>query len=104
VVNAYTGAGAVEIWLDDLEIQGYVNLDEENGPQISRRPSDPGDPRERADLPAAAAVVQGSLLLVRGRPLMIRAIQHQGEPLEWLKSLGFNAVKLSASPSAADLK
>jgi hypothetical protein len=81
VINAYTGAGAVEIWLDDLEIQGYVNLDEENGPQIARRPADPNDPSGSDPSAAPSAVVQGSLLLARGRPLMLRAIQHQGEPL-----------------------
>jgi hypothetical protein len=48
--------------------------------------------------------MQGSLLLVDGRPLMPRIIEHQGEPLEWLKSLGFNGVKLSKSPSADELK
>jgi hypothetical protein len=104
VINAYTGPGATEIWLDDLEIQGYVNLDEENGPQIARRPSPADQPTDPRDMPPAAASVQGSLLLVRGRPQMVRAVQHQGEPLEWLQSLGFNTIKLSASPSAAELK
>lgn len=115
VVNAYTAPGATELWLDDLEIQGYVNLDETTGPQISRRPAGAderagvgreasyGASRPGAQGPPSAAAVQGSLLIVRGRPLMVRAIQHQGEPLEWLKSLGFNALKVSASPSAAEL-
>ena len=115
VINAYTAQGTTELWLDDLEIQGYVNLDEQSGPQISRRPSEPdaaggigreasyGAGRSNGDADAPLPVVQGSLLLARGRPLMIRAIQHQGEPLEWLKSLGFNTIKLSASPSAAEL-
>ena len=35
---------------------------------------------------------------------MPRAIQHRGEPFEWLRSLGFNTIKLSASPSPAELK
>jgi hypothetical protein len=113
VINAYTAQGTTELWLDDLEIEGYVNLDEQSDAQISRRPSDlegaagigrevsSGTSRSSAEPPLP--VVQGSLVLARGRPLMIRAIQHQGEPLEWLKSLGFNTIKLSASPSAAEL-
>lgn len=104
VINAYTGQGTTDIWLDDLEIQGYVNLDEADGPQIARRPSPADGMHDPRQQPPAAAVVQGSLVLVRGRPLMVRAIQHRGEPLEWLKSLGFNTIKLSASPSAAELK
>jgi hypothetical protein len=35
---------------------------------------------------------------------MVRAVQHRGEPMEWLKSLGFNTIKLSGSPSAAELR
>lgn len=100
VVNAYSAPGNVELWLDDLEIQGYVNVDASVGPQSSARPTasqnvGPPDP--------SPVTVQGSLLLVRGRPVMPRIIQHNGEPLAWLQSLGFNGVKLSASPSAEQL-
>ena len=67
VINTYTGAGTVEIWLDDLEIQGYVNLDEENGPQIARRPADPNDPRG-SDPSAAPAGCRARLAAVGARP------------------------------------
>ena len=98
VINAYSAPGNVELWIDDLEIQGYVNLDRS-----------PHAPREENispnEAPAVGCVSQlrGSLLLVRGRPLAPRIIQHQGEPFAWLKALGFNAVKLNASPSADQL-
>lgn len=39
VLNAYSAPGAIELWLDDLEIEGYVNLDNATGPQIARRPA-----------------------------------------------------------------
>src|SRR5207249_9086596 len=55
-------------------------------------------------LASSAATVNGSLLMVRGRPFMPRIVQYQGEPFEWLRSLGFNTIKLSSSPSGAELK
>lgn len=102
VLNAYAGEGIVNLWIDDLAIDGYVNLDETSGPQIARRPSQDFDaPRDAAP---SAASVQGSLIFVRGRPFMPRVVQHRGEPLEWLQALGFNTVRLSASPSPEELK
>jgi hypothetical protein len=103
VLNAYSAPGAIEVWIDDLEIDGYIDLGDTSGPQVARRTaSGPGAAPEAEA--AAAANVQGSLLMIRSRPQMPRAIQHRGEPLEWLRSLGFNTVKLSASPSPAELK
>ena len=34
----------------------------------------------------------------------MRAIQHNGEPLQWLQSLGFNTVELRLPPSDAELR
>jgi hypothetical protein len=109
VINAYSAPGVIDVWIDDLEIDGYVNLEAGNGPQIARRTADagvgPASPTNNGtDTSAARSTVSGSLLMVDGRPFMPRAVQHRGEPLEWLKSLGFNTIKLSSSPSPADLK
>ena len=41
----------------------------------------------------------GSILLVDGRPMFPRVIQHRGEPLRLLKQLGFNAVWLPRPPA-----
>ena len=98
VINAYSAPGNVELWIDDLEIQGYVNLDGD-----VQAPA-PGSAGQAADRNVPSAQVQGSLLLIGGRPFAPRVIQHQGEPLEWLKALGFNTVKLSASPSVDQLQ
>src|SRR5204862_252361 len=101
VLNGYSAPGAIDLWIDDLEIDGYVNLDSTTGPQVTRR-SAAADLGTSSDQPSeASATVNGSLLMVRGRPLMSRAVQHRGEPFEWLRSLGFNTIKLSASSSAA---
>ena len=107
VVNAYASPGVIDLWLDDLEIPGYVNLADEK--QTALRATTPDRPAANATSKAASdprrgVALQGSLLMVNSRPMMPRAIEHNGEPLEWLQSLGFNAVKLSVSPSARQLK
>lgn len=59
-----------------------------------------------SDLPAASAdppsgVARG-VLEVAGLPFFPRAIDHNGEPLEFIASLGFNCVRLPA-PASTDL-
>lgn len=103
VLNVYSAPGPIELWIDDLEIDGYVNLNDAGGPQVARRPATESNATPQ-NQPSGSATVQGSLLLVRNRPFMPRIVQQQGEPLEWLKSLGFNTVRLSSSPSATELK
>lgn len=102
VLNAYSSPGNVDLWIDDLEIQGYVSLDEKgNGGQPSASAQKPG---VEARDPRSGAAMQGSLLMVSGRPMMPRIIEHNGEPLDWLHSLGFNTVKLRAEPTPQELK
>lgn len=97
VLNAYSGPGEVQIWLDDLEVGGIVDLGNgAPGAEGALRPNLPATP-EAANSPLPE--VQGTVLLARGRPFSPRALQYQGEPLEWLQSLGINAIKLSSSPS-----
>ena len=106
VINAYSAPGNIDLWIDDLEIQGYVNLDDSRPAGSAPAPRESGNSPSDPAAAAAGPISQlhGSLLLVRGRPMAPRVIQHQGEPLEWLKSLGFNVVKLSASPSDTELR
>ncbi|HTQ39464.1 MAG TPA: hypothetical protein VMJ32_10570 [Pirellulales bacterium] len=58
------------------------------------------DPAAPANVPVGdnsfaprQVVINGSLLLVDGKPMFPRIIQSQGEPLEWLKQEGFNVVR-----------
>lgn len=103
VLNAYSSPGNIDLWIDDLEIQGYVSLEEKIG--ANGRPSATAQkPDIEARDPRSGVAMQGSLLLVSGRPMMPRVIEHNGEPLEWLHSLGFNAVKLRAEPTPKELK
>lgn len=109
VLNAYSAPGTIDLYIDDLEIDGYINLDSSTGPQVVRHGADGstgpgGSGLGSATPPPAAATVNGSLIMVRGRPFMPRVATYKGEPFEWLRSLGFNTIKLSSSPSAAELK
>lgn len=112
VINAFSAPGNVDLWIDDLEISGYVNLED---PATRNNPGEAGesgamgaDPLATNNRPAAAQpnppMLQGPLLLVDSRPMMPRVIESSGEPLEWLASLGFNTVKLRRPPTVKELK
>lgn len=94
VLNAYGGPGEANVWIDDLEVKGIV--DSEWAKDITPRGATDG--QEATATPPA--VVDGNVLLVEKRPLLVRAIEHQGEPLEVIKALGFNAVSLATPPDA----
>jgi hypothetical protein len=105
VVNAYSNPGNIQLWIDDIEIKGFVNQEQAAIGVARPTTKSPDGSREFDPAPKApGAEIQGSLLLVEGRPFLPRIIQHQGEPLAWLQSLGFNAVKFNSSPSPALLQ
>ena len=108
VLNVYSSPGNLDLWIDDLEVQGFIPTEDAAGNPLVQKPM-AGDEgvANRLESPTddrTGSVLMGSILTANGRPFMPRMIQHHGEPLEWLASLGFNAVKLNASPSAADLR
>jgi len=105
VVNAYGGAGVTNLWVDDLELLGQVAATRfaSTEPEASK-PRTTAPPRaaeawsgapDRSDV----AQLNGTVLLVAGRPFFPRAIEYNGEPFDWLAALGFNAVRLSAAPT-----
>jgi len=117
LLNVYGGPGVTNVWIDDLDIAGFVGQ-----PAGGAKPSDPAvdgrhsngslsrplagpsvdSGRGGADRSGAGRVeLVGSTLLVDGAPIFPRVIQHQGEPLERLKELGFNAVWLERPALAA---
>ena len=109
VLNAYGGVGTTQLWMDDLEIRGQVPVvppnafarsDDADGAFPPRDDLVPSMPR-----PGSAEVkLNGSLLTVGGSPFFPRIIESNGESLESLQALGFNAVKLSAAPTAVQLR
>ena len=114
VLNVYGGPGATNVWIDDLEITGYVPrpeyLDRQDVAVVADAPGGPGQAMPVSESLAAAVAppgtpepstveMAGSVLLASGRPLFPRIIQYRGEPLSFLKRLGFNAIWVDVQPS-----
>ena len=108
VLNTYTGPGALNLWIDELNVTHHVSAPA--APRFSAvghgegpRPS--AIEQSVASAPAGDDVrVNGSLVEIDGRPTFARIIEHNGESLEWLKSLGFLVVKLKTSPTRQQLQ
>ncbi len=106
LLNVYGGPGVTNVWIDDLEISGYVSAAPLSAGAASLRPA-PRPPVAEAILPGSlpgprrgnlesrsgpGVRLSGSVLLADGEPIFPRVIQYQGEPLVLLKQLGFNAI------------
>ena len=95
VLNVYGGPGITNVWIDDLDIAGFVSV-----PPAAANPVMPPATEYTGTTASAmtagqrrrAVELRGSVLLVDERPFFPRIIQHCGEPLALLKQLGFNAV------------
>lgn len=87
------GQDAIELWTDDLDIDG-VTLEGRGGVQ-------PAAFTEATPVSQASTIrVQGGTLQVDGRAFLPRAITWNGEPLQFLADRGFNAVALPVLPTA----
>jgi hypothetical protein len=119
IINAYGGQGATTVWIDDLELAAPVetpisttgaaarpnsfaggvarpdSVSRPGGADAAFDGQSPGD----ASGGSAAPRLHGSVLVADGRPTLVRAVEHNGEPLEWLRALGFNAVWLDRPPA-----
>ena len=130
-LNVYSGRGRTIVWVDDLEIQGGIGVDETShlfagpGMKAVHRSEDGA-----ADL--SPPQVRGNQLVGRfsltslaqdslpdpttnnpttnnsskdnssnDRSMFLRIVRHQGESLRWLKSVGFNAVLLDGQVTEA---
>ncbi|QDV64249.1 hypothetical protein [Crateriforma conspicua] len=134
VINAYCGAGNIRLRIDELKVVGMIPMsyvrrpgefpvagptDDRSEvvnatttklrriyPGQSDRPSDAMDPSansstapqrltERDDADDRPAFQHGQL---------VKIIQHNGEPLRYLRTLGFDAVLLASPPTQALLR
>ena len=146
LINVYGGPGVTNVWIDDLDVAGYVAVNgpanvsanvpvngSGNGP-VNEPVNDAvgwaakgnaGNPSgnhhegvrispnigvggaTRGVIAVGAAVEQhrhsvqlaGSELLVDGKPMFPRIVQHRGESLKLLQQIGFNAVWLDRLPA-----
>ncbi|NLS93957.1 MAG: hypothetical protein GXX96_17495 [Planctomycetaceae bacterium] len=110
VLNVYAGPGVTNVWIDDLDVSGYVEASP-NQPVAPAAippspPPAPTSPWQGAGSPPVDDNTQRrvhldrSVLLVDDSPFFVRAVRWRGEPLTALRSLGFNTVWLDRFPSA----
>lgn len=101
IVNAYGGQGTATVRLDELRVDGMIPVDagivtgnvrSDDSPQgevESRRPGQDVDSQNSSDRYRTAFPV--------GK--IIRILEHNGEPMSWVRSLGFDAVLLTKPPN-----
>ncbi len=116
LLNVYGGPGVTNVWIDDLDVAGYVGLAADQSPTGESHsdwqpvrvpateqavtplpPSQPASPNFTGDTGGSNArqvKLVGSVLLVDDKPVFPRAIQYRGESFARLKQLGFNTVWL----------
>ncbi|MFM9067467.1 MAG: hypothetical protein ACKOUR_09080, partial [Planctomycetota bacterium] len=113
VLNAYGGTSETNLWLDDLELDGFVatRIRGESlplvAPQLKATRTAPAE-SDASSLTRAAAVrelprVNGSQLLVGHKPYLPRVVRYSGQSFIEMKDLGFNTVLLSQPPTAAQI-
>jgi hypothetical protein len=106
LLNIYGGPGATNVWIDDLDVAGFVAPNAPPTAQVvspspkfgGNASNDPAMVSPTAQFKRFDVKLTGSVLSVDDKPIFPRAIEHQGEPLGFLKQLGFNAVWLKQTP------
>ena len=107
VLNVYGGPGLTHVWIDDLELTGAVGSTEPSRPSVmaASNPTAQAEPQRLppvastvvnpapAETIAAEATFSGTTITVAGRPIFPRIVEHRGESLATLQSLGFTAVR-----------
>ncbi len=113
LVNTFGGQGITNVWIDDLDVEGYLELQIQRGDKKNAGAPVSGD----RVLPAAydqsvtgnsqqkpLVRMDGTVCVVNDRPFFPRIIEYQGESFDLLKRLGFNAVKLSTPATDEQLQ
>lgn len=97
VINAYSGPGTTALRMDELRVDGLIPVGDTATTGLMEGP----DPNRAQSLRLSGeSLVIGS----SGSPFPLggvtRILQHNGEPLAWVRSLGFDGVLLSRPPDA----
>ncbi len=109
VINAYSGPGTTALRIDELRIDGLIPVGE--GIITGNRPASPNlgaspdtnlSMRIASELPMEQSPAQPSLAFPLGR--ITRILEHNGEPLSWVRSLGFDAVLIKGPLDATILR
>ncbi|WP_153558050.1 hypothetical protein [Roseimaritima sediminicola] len=93
VVDVYSRPGAMTVGLDDVAVERMVPVGSVS--VASSRTAAPGQNADRAAEPVPQRLVQTPLPQDR----VTKILEHNGEPLAYLRNLGFDAVLLPAPPT-----
>ena len=102
VLNAYGGPGLTNVFFDDLVVRRLVSVPAVAQGAADIRRTSHAETVSSNDR-ASQAGLRGDLMMVEGRPFFARMIDHRGESLGYLKSLGFNTVRLDVTATPAQL-
>lgn len=108
VLNLYSGPGQTSIDIDDLKVNGIVaakpvlHEQVEVVPDSNVRKASAFEPA--TDKKRSLVVRDGTVLLVKKQPFFAKIIQHNGEPFNYLKALGFNVVELKQTATYEQLE
>ena len=89
VLNVWSGKGATQVWIDDLEVSPVEELkpaDPITGNAVPAKPT----ANRRPD----AVQLDGNHLLVGSKPFFPRMIRNTGTPPKTLYDAGFNVIAL----------
>ncbi len=111
--NALQQPGLNQIWFDDLEITGHVPLQQTIPAQPPEQVDTPETQKQMASL-ASSATPKPNTSGPSANPLartvdtfipgkLLKILEYQGEPMDWLRSLGIDAVLMSRPPTDAQL-
>ena len=112
-LNIYTGKGDSKIEVGEAALTGIVeatqianqqSFADNTASHISSQASTVENVLPASSAPAEPLVSRdGTVLLVNKKPFFPRIIQHNGEPFDYLKAIGFNTVELKATATSTQL-
>ncbi len=110
VINAFTGPGKTSLSIDELYVDTMISVGKSGHVPRSRAEADfARQQAKRQIVHRANPLGDADGLLQPSVPpfppgTVTKILQHNGEPLNWVRSLGFDAVLLANPPTAAILR
>ena len=106
VLNLYTGGGLSQVSIDELYMGGIVSADHVKTAS-EKAINDPAVQlagfQQAVNRPSSHVRRTGTVIEVNKKPFFARIIQHNGEPFELLKGMGFNTIELQATATLQQL-
>ncbi len=116
ILNLYTSRGTSTVAIADVKTTGVASADaiakqvavhgaiaDDGKLAITDNDVRPAGYELATERQKSLVVRNGSVLEIQGTPFFPRIVQHNGEPFEFLKSIGFNTLQLRASATGDQL-